>query len=230
MNTILSRTSGAGLVDRRVSARIFVPPVKPVSYLACKRALDIAVSLGMLVLLLPLLLLTALIIKLQDGGPVLFSQTRVGKGGRHFAFFKFRSMAVDAEARLAKIMAEHGTEDALRFKLQRDPRITPFGRWIRKLSIDELPQLVNVLRGDMSLVGPRPPVPREVAEYDAYERRRLSVEQGLTCLWQVSGRSLLSFDKQVELDLEYIRSRNFWMDLKLLFLTVPAVLTGKGAY
>ena len=232
MNTIVARNSGTGLIeiDRRVSARLFVPPAKPVSYLACKRALDVAVSLGMLLLLAPLLLLTALIIKLQDRGPVLFAQTRVGKGGRQFQFFKFRSMAVDAEARLAKVMAEHGTEDALRFKLKRDPRITTFGRIIRKLSIDELPQLFNVLRGDMSLVGPRPPVPREVAEYDGYERRRLAVEQGLTCFWQVSGRSLLSFDEQVELDLEYIKQRNFWLDLKLLFLTVPAVLSGKGAY
>jgi lipopolysaccharide/colanic/teichoic acid biosynthesis glycosyltransferase len=198
--------------------------------LACKRALDVTVALLLLVALLPFLLLVSLLIKLQDGGPVLFSQTRVGKGGRHFKFYKFRSMAADAEARLAAVRAEHGSEDSLRFKLERDPRITTLGRLIRKLSIDELPQLLNVLRGDMSLVGPRPPVPAEVAEYDAYERRRLSVEQGLTCLWQVSGRSLLSFEDQVELDLRYIRERSFWTDLTLLVLTVPAVVSGKGAY
>jgi len=197
------------------------------AYQATKRAADVlAASLGLL-LVGPVLLLVGLLIKLEDGGPVLFSQTRVGKGGRHFRFFKFRSMVVDAEAKRAALKAESGQ---LRFKMRRDPRITRIGAWLRRTSMDELPQLLNVLRGDMSLVGPRPALPEEVADYDAAARERLRVPQGITCLWQVSGRSLLSFEQQVELDRTYVRSRSLWLDLKLLVLTVPAVLTGRGAY
>ncbi|MEZ6185879.1 MAG: sugar transferase [Planctomycetota bacterium] len=203
-----------------------VPPA-PTLYLIQKRALDVAAAGLMLLLLAPLLVLVAVLIKLEDGGPVLFSQTRVGKGGRPFRFFKFRSMVTDAEARRAKLKADSGQ---LRFKLARDPRITRVGGWLRRTSMDELPQLLNVLKGDMSLVGPRPALPEEVADYDARARQRLDVEQGLTCLWQVGGRSLLDFERQVELDRDYARTRSLWLDLKILFLTVPAVLSGRGAY
>lgn len=202
------------------------------TYLVCKRALDVVVAGLALLILAPLLLLTALLIKLQDGGPVLFEQERVGKGGRRFRMLKFRSMVPDAEKRRAALLetsAPDEVHDARRFKSKRDPRITPVGRVIRKLSVDELPQLWNVLRGDLTLVGPRPAIPEEVRTYDRRARRRLEVEQGITCLWQVNGRSLLSFDRQVELDIEYIEKRSLLFDLELLARTVPAVLSGRGA-
>ncbi|MCA8925859.1 MAG: sugar transferase [Planctomycetes bacterium] len=204
-----------------------LPTNSSFAYLASKRAVDlIGASLGLL-LLAPALLLVALLIKLEDGGPILFTQTRVGKGGKTFRFFKFRSMVTDAEAKRAALKAESGQ---LRFKLERDPRITRVGAWLRRTSMDELPQLLNVLRGDMTLVGPRPALPEETAEYDAAARIRLTVQQGLTCLWQVAGRSLLTFEQQMELDREYVRTRTLWLDLKLLVLTLPAVASGRGAY
>jgi lipopolysaccharide/colanic/teichoic acid biosynthesis glycosyltransferase len=196
-----------------------------------KRGIDVAVSAVALVLLAPLFLLVAVVIKLTDGGPVFFVQRRVGKDGVLFPFLKFRSMVVNADALKSRIKAEnvHG-HDGITFKMKCDPRMTRVGWLIRKTSIDELPQLWNVLRGDMSLVGPRPAVPGEVARYDDRERGRLAVLPGLTCLWQVSGRSDLPFHRQVDLDLEYINSRGVWMDLKLMARTVPAVLSGRGAY
>jgi lipopolysaccharide/colanic/teichoic acid biosynthesis glycosyltransferase len=197
---------------------------------AIKRALDVGVSAAMLVLLLPLFLVVALLIKLTDGGPVLFWQRRVGRWGREFPFPKFRSMVVNAEALKKALEAQNVHQDKGTFKMKRDPRVTQVGRVIRKLSIDELPQLWCVLKGDMSLVGPRPPVPGEVAGYTLAQRRRLDVTPGLTCIWQVSGRSTIAFPRQVELDVQYIESRSVWLDLKLLLKTVPAVLTGKGAY
>ena len=197
-------------------------------YPLAKRAIDFTLALIGVLLLAPLLLLTALLIKLEDGGPVLFFQTRVGRGGRRFKFYKFRSMRQTAEAERAALVASSG--QGIRFKMQQDPRITRCGRWIRRFSIDELPQLLNVLKGDLSLVGPRPPIPEEVASYGPLEMRRLDVEQGLTCLWQVEGRSLLPFEKQVELDLEYIRKQSLWFDLVLIARTIPAVLTGRGAF
>ena len=193
-----------------------------------KRAFDLVVtSLGIL-FLAPLFVMLSILILLEDHGPVLYAQTRVGKGGREFKFWKFRSMCVDAEVRLEALKAQ--SEDPHRFKIERDPRITLMGRFLRRTSLDELPQLFNVILGDMSLVGPRPPLPEEVADYDEKAMRRLEVKQGITCLWQVSGRSLLSFDEQVDLDLKYIEERGLFYDIKLLFLTVPAVLLGKGAY
>ncbi|MEZ6185494.1 MAG: sugar transferase [Planctomycetota bacterium] len=197
-------------------------------YLAAKRGLDVVGALAGILLLSPVLLLVALLIKIDDGGPVFFTQTRVGKGGRLFTFFKFRSMCVDAEAKREALKAQ--SEDETRFKMKRDPRITWIGAWIRRLSIDELPQLFNVLRGDMTLVGPRPAIPEEVLDYTPEDAKRLNVEQGLTCLWQVGGRSLLDFEQQMELDRDYVRTRSLWLDLKLLVLTVPAVATGRGAY
>jgi lipopolysaccharide/colanic/teichoic acid biosynthesis glycosyltransferase len=197
---------------------------------AAKRALDVLVAGPMLVLLSPLLALVALLIKLTDRGPVLFWQTRVGRWGREFSFPKFRSMIPNAECLKDQLLAHNDHKEGVTFKMRRDPRITWIGRIIRKLSIDELPQLWCVLKGEMTLVGPRPPVPCEVAQYTLEQRRRLDATPGLTCIWQVSGRSNIPFPRQVELDVEYIESQSLWLDVKLLFRTVPAVLLGRGAF
>jgi lipopolysaccharide/colanic/teichoic acid biosynthesis glycosyltransferase len=196
-----------------------------------KRTLDLATVLPALLVLSPLFAIVAIAIRLHDGGPVLFWQRRVGRDGREFAFPKFRSMCIDAEAARAKIEAanQHGV-DGVTFKMKRDPRITPVGRLIRRTSIDELPQLWCVLKGEMSLVGPRPPIPKEVARYSLADRARLSVTPGLTCIWQVSGRSEIPFPEQVRMDVRYIREQSLAKDVKLLLATVPAVIRGKGAY
>jgi lipopolysaccharide/colanic/teichoic acid biosynthesis glycosyltransferase len=199
------------------------------AYLVAKRTMDIVLTLIGLVLLSPLLLLVALAIKLYDRGSIFFSQVRVGKGGREFKFWKFRSMCVDAEAKKAKLIEESDPE-LVRFKMERDPRITPIGHFIRRTSIDELPQLWNVLVGDMTIVGPRPPVPSEVERYTRHQRKRLDMEQGLTCVWQVEGRSLIPFEQQVEMDLQYGRERTLWLDLSLIARTFPAILSGRGAF
>lgn len=219
---------GVAWVARTEIARPLVLAPRPAVYPAVKRGLDVVLALVGLLILAPLLLLTALLIKLEDGGSVFFAQTRVGRGGRRFKFYKFRSMRASAEAERAKLVESSG--QGVRFKMKTDPRITRTGRWIRRFSIDELPQLINVVKGDLSLVGPRPAIPEEVARYGPVELRRLDVEQGLTCLWQVEGRSLLPFEKQVQLDLEYIRRRGLVFDLFLIARTIPAVLTGKGAF
>jgi lipopolysaccharide/colanic/teichoic acid biosynthesis glycosyltransferase len=200
------------------------------AYTAAKRALDILIAASLLILLSPMLLVMALLIKCTDGGPIFFRQRRVGQFGQEFDFFKFRSMIVNAEALRLGLLAQNKHGNSITFKMCRDPRVTWIGRILRKTSIDELPQLWNVLKGEMTLVGPRPAVPREVVQYDGYERRRLAAVPGLTCIWQVSGRSDLDFRQQVELDLDYIRDRTLWLDLKLLLLTIPAVLSGRGAY
>lgn len=201
------------------------------AYIAAKRALDVVASSTALILLAPMFLLIALIIKFTDRGPIFFRQKRVGQSGAQFDFFKFRSMCTNAESLKAELMKQnkHSTQ-SITFKMARDPRVTWIGRILRKTSLDELPQLWNVLRGEMTLVGPRPAVVGEVIKYNRHERLRLGVAPGLTCIWQVSGRADLDFQQQVELDLRYIRNRNFWLDIKLVFLTVPAVLSGKGAY
>ena len=195
-----------------------------------KRVIDITVSAMALIVLSPLFLLVAGLIKLTDGGHVLFKQTRVGLWGREFTFPKFRSMVPKAEQMKDAILDQSDHVDSVTFKMKKDPRVTWIGRIIRKLSIDELPQLWCVLKGDMSLVGPRPPVPREVAEYTLADRRRLDVVPGLTCIWQVSGRGDIPFDEQVKLDVQYIDSQSIWFDCRLLLKTIPAVLLGKGAY
>lgn len=195
-----------------------------------KRALDILVPLLLLPVLLPLFAVVAALIKLTDGGPVFFWQKRVGRWGREFAFPKFRSMVTNAENLKTQLLAMNDHKSGITFKMKKDPRVTWIGRLIRKTSIDELPQLWCVFNGEMTLVGPRPPVPDEVRRYRMSERRRLEVVPGLTCLWQISGRGDLPFDKQVELDLEYIRSQSVWLDLKICLMTVPAVVLGKGAY
>ena len=196
-----------------------------------KRGLDLALVIPSLLLLSPLFALVALAIKFHDRGPVLFWQQRVGLHGRTFRFPKFRSMCVNAEAVLAALKAsnQHGSQ-GVTFKMKQDPRITPIGRLIRRTSIDELPQLWCVLCGDMSLVGPRPPLVSEVARYSMIERQRLSVVPGLTCIWQVSGRSEIPFPKQVLMDIDYIQQRSMSNDVKLIAKTLPAVIRGRGAY
>jgi exopolysaccharide biosynthesis WecB/TagA/CpsF family protein len=195
-----------------------------------KRLLDISVSLLMLVLLSPLFLVVSVLIYLEDPGPIFYSQIRVGRDGRHFVFFKFRSMVMNADKIKEELMADNESGDGVIFKMKNDPRVTRIGRIIRKFSIDELPQLVNVLKGDMSLVGPRPALPAEVAEYTLDQRKRLHITPGITCIWQVSGRSDIPFSGQVQLDMDYIQSSSFWKDIIILLKTIPAVLTGKGAY
>ena len=196
-----------------------------------KRGLDIAGATTLLALASPIMLVAAVLIKACDGGPVLFWQSRVGKWGRTFRFPKFRSMRMDAEAVRQKLLAtnQHGS-DGITFKMKHDPRITWVGRWLRRFIIDELPQLWCVLRGDMSLVGPRPALVGEVARYNQDDRRRLDATPGLTCIWQVSGRSDIPFPEQLRLDVEYIQRQSLVSDLRLLLRTIPAVITGRGAY
>ncbi|MCX5800442.1 MAG: sugar transferase [Candidatus Eisenbacteria bacterium] len=194
-----------------------------------KRVLDLVLSLIGMILGIPLACLIALAIKLDSPGPVLFKQVRVGQGGTLFVFYKFRSMFVGAEG-IKKEFLHLNEMDGPVFKLFDDPRITRVGRFLRKSSLDELPQLINVLRGDMSLVGPRPPVPEEVRLYEPWQMRRLAVKPGMTCLWQVSGRSIIGFDEWMRLDTQYIRNRSFLLDLRILLRTIPAVLSGTGAY
>ena len=195
-----------------------------------KRLMDVILSIFAIIAGSPFFLITALLVKVTSPGPIIFSQVRVGRYGRHFKFYKFRSMYIDAEARKAELLKLNESGDGVIFKMKRDPRITPVGRFIRKFSIDELPQLFNVLLGDMSLVGPRPPLPSEVRTYTLEERKRLNITPGITCLWQVSGRSELPFSKQIALDKEYIASRSAWKDFLILLKTIPAILTGKGAW
>jgi lipopolysaccharide/colanic/teichoic acid biosynthesis glycosyltransferase len=209
---------------RRIAWRWFVDSAE---YL--KRALDIAGSGTALVCLSPLLIPVALLVRL-DGGSVMFPQTRVGRFGRTFKMYKFRSMRPDAEQLLAALLAANQHGGGVTFKLKNDPRVTRIGHYLRRFSIDELPQFYNVLIGDMSLVGPRPPVPREVALYSLADRRRLSVKPGITCTWQVGGRSNIDFPEQVQLDVNYIESQSHGQDVKILAKTPKAVVFGPGAY
>jgi lipopolysaccharide/colanic/teichoic acid biosynthesis glycosyltransferase len=202
-----------------------------------KRTLDIIISIFALILLSPVFLVIAILVKL-DGGPIFFKQTRVGLMGREFKMLKYRSMVVDAEARLKDLLAKNEKAAGVTFKMKDDPRITRIGRFIRKSSLDELPQFLNVLKGEMSLVGPRPPIPREVALYSQADRRRLLTKPGITCLWQVGerqgrvfeigDRNSIDFPEQVDLDVRYIESQSIWKDLWILAKTVPAILFGKG--
>lgn len=197
---------------------------------ALKRAMDFFVSLIALILLSPLMISVAIAIKIESEGPIIFKQTRVGKNGRHFIFYKFRSMRKTAETDKQKILLQNESKDGVIFKMKDDPRITSVGRFIRKYSIDELPQFFNVLEGSMSLVGPRPPLPNEVKEYTLEDRKRLHITPGITCIWQIAGRSNIPFKQQVSLDEEYIKNRGFFRDIVILLKTIPAVLTGRGAY
>lgn len=196
--------------------------------LMLKRLFDVVGSVALLILLSPLLVATALLVRLTSPGPVFFAQDRIGMNKRVFRLLKFRSMVVDAEER-KKDLAHLNEVDGPVFKIKQDPRVTPVGKVIRKLSIDELPQLINVMLGEMSLVGPRPPLPSEVDLYDWTDRKRLSIRPGITCLWQVSGRNELSFQEWMELDRAYIDNWSTWLDMKILLRTIPVVLFGKGA-
>jgi lipopolysaccharide/colanic/teichoic acid biosynthesis glycosyltransferase len=199
------------------------------AYFSAKRSVDIAISLTSLILLSPLFLLAAFMIKWHDGGPVFFRQERVGQGGRTFGCYKFRSMMINAQSLQQSLMKHSKHADPRTFKMANDPRITAPGRFLRRFSIDELPQVLNVLLGDMSIVGPRPPLPNETKLYSKFDLRRLEVKPGLTCIWQVSGRSRVPFPEQVKLDVEYISKQSLWLDFSIILRTVPAVLGGDGA-
>ena len=205
-------------------------PLAEACYLTVKRALDIVVSSLLLLVFSPLLLLLSVLIKLTDGGSAFYPHTRVGEGGNEFTCYKFRSMVINADKMKANLAFYNAHDDHRTFKIPDDPRVTRIGRFMRRTSLDELPQLWNVLKGEMSLVGPRPPVVTEVEQYTLDDMQRLTVKPGLTCIWQVSGRSRLSFPEQLQMDLQYIENRSLALDLKLIILTVPAVLSADGAY
>lgn len=197
--------------------------------LACKRLIDILVSIVGATLFVPLWLVAGTAIKLNSKGSVLYRQIRIGKNGRPFTLYKFRSMYENADEMLGSLDELNEAEGPV-FKIRNDPRVTKVGAILRRTSLDEFPQIINVLKGNMSLVGPRPPLPQEVEKYGAYERGRLVVKPGLTCLWQIQGRSNVSFEKWVALDLEYIRRQSLWLDFKILLKTMPAVIKGTGAW
>ncbi len=215
--------------DQDESAPITIPQASGY-YLFAKRATDIVGSFLGLVVLSPVIAVVAFLITLSDGGPVFYRHTRVGKWGREFQCLKFRSMVINADHIKGDIAHLNTHDDHRTFKVPKDPRVTRIGRWARRASLDEIPQLWNVLLGHMSLVGPRPPVPAEVERYDLDDMQRLLVKPGLTCIWQVSGRSRLPFPKQLEMDLAYIERCNYWLDLKLMLRTLPAVFSADGAY
>lgn len=198
-------------------------------YRIAKRSIGLIGAVTFLLLLSPVFLAVAIAIKLDSRGPVIFKQARVGIGGKLFTLYKFRSMGTDAEKTRQKLLHMNEAKGPI-FKIQNDPRVTPVGRFLRRYSVDELPQIFNVLKGDMCFVGPRPPLPNEVAEYEPWQLRRLSVIPGITCLWQVSGRSNLTFEEWVQLDLKYIDTRSVFLDMSILLRTIPAVFSGKGAY
>jgi exopolysaccharide biosynthesis polyprenyl glycosylphosphotransferase len=194
-----------------------------------KRLFDIVVGSIIAILLLPILPLVALMIKLDSPGPVFFMQERVGENGRIFKFFKFRSMVSRAEEG-RNLLNGANEQDGPVFKIRSDPRITSVGRFLRRSSMDEIPQVLNVLKGDMSIVGPRPPLPEEVANYQPWHMNRLAVKPGITCLWQISGRSHIGFNEWMRLDMEYLKTRSFKTDLLIFLKTIPAVIERKGAY
>lgn len=222
-------------VDRsRFDSRPFLVPIAPTNprYARAKRATDIVLSLVALVVLAPVFLAIALAILLTSGRPVIYRQTRLGLGGHPFTLYKFRSMVRNADRNHSMVLHMNGRDGHNGPIYKPEPNstsITGIGRVLRKSSLDESPQIVNVLRGDMSLVGPRPPIPEEVATYTPHELQRLSVKPGLTCIWQVSGRSDIPFDRWVDLDIDYIQHRSYLGDLRLILKTIPAVLTARGA-
>lgn len=198
-------------------------------YLRIKRGMDVLLSAFALICLSPVFLGTAVAIKLEDGGPVFFSQLRAGKDMRSFKIYKFRSMRVDADAQLSEMLKDN-EQTGHAFKIKDDPRITKVGRVIRRFSIDELPQLINIIRGDMSIVGPRPILAFQMEECNEYERQRLVVQPGLTCYWQIGGRANIKWEDWVELDLDYIEDMSLLTDIKIILKTIPAVFDREGAY
>ena len=202
---------------------------KPI-YDVVKRIFDFVFSLIAIILFSPFFLIISILIKIDDPkGPVIYVSDRVGKNGKIFKFYKFRSMCVDADKKYSELLDTNETGGPT-FKMKDDPRVTRIGRFIRKTSLDELPQLFNIIKGDMSFIGPRPPMLREVESYPDYPMERLSVLGGLSCYWQIMGRSSIDFKGMIELDLKYIKERSILTDIKILFLTIPAVFRGEGAY
>ena len=197
-------------------------------YEAIKRLIDITCSFVGILVLSPLFIIIAIIIKFTSKGPVFFSQKRVGRNGKEFDMYKFRSMVVNAEELKEKLAAQNEMSGPM-FKMKDDPRVTKVGKFIRKTSIDELPQLWNILKGDMSLVGPRPSLPKEVAQFDEWMYKRLEVKPGLTCYWQVSGRNNIDFEDWMKLDIRYVEEKNLWIDIKLIFKTVFVLFGDKNA-
>ena len=235
-NTQLDPTIETVSAEEAPDCKVFSPDAQNASpsslrrYLINKRIFDIVFSLAVLILLSPVYLILALLIVLDDphAGPI-YAQTRVGKDGKPFRFYKFRTMVKDADRMLDSLLDLNEKRDGPAFKIKDDPRLTRVGRFLRKTSLDELPQFFNVLKGDMSVVGPRPPLPHEVAQYSPYHMQRLSVTPGLTCYWQTSqNRDAIQFEDWVEMDLQYIRERSYLLDLKLILLTVKVVTTGQG--
>ncbi|MBQ6851780.1 MAG: sugar transferase [Oscillospiraceae bacterium] len=212
-----------------IQEKVYTPPAKKPVYEVCKRIFDIVMSSFALLVLSPVFLIVAIAIKCEDGGKVFFKQNRMTKGAKVFGIYKFRSMCPDAEQKLKDLMDQNEMEGPA-FKIQNDPRITKVGRFIRKTSIDELPQLFNILKGDMSIIGPRPPLVSEVEQYTPYQMHRLDVKTGLSCYRECYGRSnIRDFDEWVESDLKYIRERSMWTDIKVILLTIKVVLKCEGA-
>lgn len=228
MNNLLSASN---LPKRlRVKTRVLAWEMTVRLAYLIKRGFDLAASATLVLLLAPLFIITGILIYLENPGPIFYTQIRVGKDGKHFPFYKFRSMVVGADKLKGELQDLNESKDGVIFKMKDDPRVTRVGKIIRKFSIDELPQLINVLRGDMSLVGPRPALPIEVTLYTLKQRKRLHALPGITGIWQVSGRSKISFSGQVRLDLEYIGSQSIYKDILILLKTIPAVISGDGAY
>ena len=224
-----TRDSGTVGSSRRVDETGDFQVRRSKVYDIVKRAFDLVVALFGLILLLPIIPVIAVMIKLDTSGPVFFKQDRVGKDGRKFEFYKFRSMHEDADQRKKDLEALN-EQDGPVFKVQSDPRITSVGKFLRRSSLDEIPQIFNVVKGDMTIVGPRPPIPSEVERYQPWHWKRLEVTPGITCLWQISGRSHLSFNEWMRLDMEYLKHRSFTTDLLIFLKTIPAVIARKGAY
>lgn len=220
----------ARLLRARQRAKLALWELTLGGVLTLKRLLDIAISGTALLLFSPFLLLVALLVYVDNPGPIFYTQIRVGQDGRLFRFYKFRSMRVGADKMKDALIQQNESKDGVIFKMKNDPRITRVGKYLRRFSVDEAPQILNVLFGDLAIVGPRPPLPREVALYTLEDRKRLHVKPGLTCFWQIQGRSDIPFKDQVRLDLQYISSQSLWMDIVIILKTVPAVLLGKGAY
>jgi exopolysaccharide biosynthesis polyprenyl glycosylphosphotransferase len=220
------------MAEKAVKPSVYADRIPRVSvpYSLWKRVLDIIGSVVLILLLFPVLLAIAIVIKLTSKGPIIYKQTRVGRFGKEFSFLKFRSMYEDADKRLQELLDKGNEKEGPIFKMKNDPRVTKPGKFLRKYSLDELPQLFNVLVGDMSLVGPRPPLPREVEQYDDKAFLRLSVPPGITCLWQICGRSDTTFEEWMALDEFYVEHMSFWLDLKILLKTPFAVLRSEGAY
>ncbi|MBU3179823.1 sugar transferase [Clostridium psychrophilum] len=201
---------------------------KNIGYFILKRIIDILGALCGLLVISPVMIIVAIWIKIDSKGPVFFAQNRVGRNGKKFVMYKFRSMCTDAEVLLGKLKKENEMSGPM-FKMKDDPRITKVGKFVRKTSIDELPQLFNILKGDMSLVGPRPSLPKEVVQFTSFQKRRLVAKPGLTCYWQVNGRSDVSFEQWMKMDVEYIEDRNTWLDITLIFKTVGVLFGDEGA-